>query len=776
MKVFILTRLYIDYSDKSKVDIQRDWFEKALKSVEKCKKGCQVNETILLLSDDTPSKNNDHKDWRNRILGALKKTRYSENDLLESDKTGSSHAMYRLRMKFIEIAGSDDIAITLDQDDELHKTAIRRIARRFAKRNADIVIVPFKVDGEKGLDLSGYRGRIHQRCCRSLSSCSLNNDLKEKLQTNFVIKTVLGCFKFQRRLSTKTSEKIPHDRLSRLCERFRCQYRQPYNFETLGWTKIYNQKTLKRYVDDLNDLFGTEEKAQEFFKRHAAYEDFVDYMICLYGETKICGCRRFTHFYNKHTESITSKPTLKAFRSDRSSMLLLLLNLFHYVKKNSKSPLVCNADRKLMRFIGIKTNQIEGIVEDYISDFKKGDTSKSEFANIPTGDIFTNSLTRLALGLKREETGLHAGVNMAECDMELFGQGDFRPETGGNLVSLLQCIKDVPEYRSLANTLSLPRSNKKEWDEDDLDNVRHALISVRLIEKGLAMKSAGRDARNAMKHERYHDFIQQKTPRNNQKCNSYTLFAAGTLIIAIATKLACCHQGTNFILQIQGKNFMLQMIGIASALWTAFATLVFNRIVSLTREIGEETILRRMYCAEFDDLIRHIVANAKVLWQIRRELEMHTYMKPAAVHMTNLKWPDKSLLMSEDMIKVISKDKLDEFNRILLNVRNINNSAIFLNTFLKSPDYTPEKMVLAIDWELARYFGYLANFEYFRNTGKFEFPQNEELDSFIDGPQFKNNASSIFMSANLYDRKTWLQYYLQMYKSDRRIIRKTIEM
>ena len=203
----------------------------------------------------------------------------------------------------------------------------------------------------------------------------------------------------------------------------------------------------------------------------------------------------------------------------------------------------------------------------------------------------------------------------------------------------------------------------------------------------------------------------------------------------------------------------------------------FSKVNILAKEEGAQ---KKLYFSEFEDLIRHLEANLKVMIEVRKQLS-EGYI-PASIHFINLSWPNTSCLYSDDIVKVLDKRKVDDFARLKVNLRNIQNSSEWLAKYVQEK-HTYEEICNSIDWEIARHIGYLMNFLYLKNNN-FQFPSQNELDYYIKEKHLKEYLSQLFISYSgesehtqyndNYSRMEMVDKYLSMYYDDRRMCRRVL--
>lgn len=212
------------------------------------------------------------------------------------------------------------------------------------------------------------------------------------------------------------------------------------------------------------------------------------------------------------------------------------------------------------------------------------------------------------------------------------------------------------------------------------------------------------------------------------------------------------------------KLLLTALISIASII----LTYLFSRLSQITVIRENELSLMRLYYSEFQDLIRHIEANVKIIAQVRKDISAKKHIVQS-IHFENLKWPESSCLLSDEVSKIITKTLVDDYTRLKVNIRNINNSAEWLKTTSESTGITVEQL----DWEITRYIGYLINFYYMRDHD-FEFPNPKEMDLYIHEKSLVFKLTKLFMDYNASDREKQVRNYINRYLDDRRMKRSVL--
>jgi len=750
--VYVLMRTYAPSI------LSTDFFERwkpSLQSVysNKAEYEAHGGRLVLLINDDT--KRQDLGSYRFYLIAlhkALHDVGFEEQDyiLVETNGKGSSYATYNIRKAFLDASKHDDkaIAITLDQDDILKPKAARRIAARM-KENG-IVISPFEIRDDNNLDITDDGGRRHNLLARRAT------------------------WPWVRRRFSKIQEFIPRNRYNKvqfpssiylvgdsfacigqnIClflKRERLLYKRRniwkknlYSFSSIGWTKSFSREVLEKFHEDLTSFLDMERGgAGLFFEEHHAYEDFIDFYCLLYSDINIRGALHKSHTYIKHKSSITSSPTVEDFSNHRTATLIALIDMC-YANEGAclpgcdKKKLREDFEYKLLRFVSSKVYQIDHIISKYRDEYiRKGNDTFADFSAKTHDGYIISKLSRLALGDNRK----------SEQDTLLFryktGRGDNSRSNFERLFSN-EHINAVPEYRIMTfNTVP-----------------RFALRKCVLEEQRLAgdVNSANADEVELNK------LYGKNLPPNQKRLRSIRR------LIAIWFIILACLAGTVFLLFKESiEHYQQLLVGIIS-IWLAVLTYLLTESGKVKTMAREESSLQKLYYSEFIDFIRHLEANLKVMIQIRKRLlETDKPQSVDPIHFTNLKWPDSSCLFSDHMAKIISRDRVDEFSRLKVNLRNINNSSDWLRT----GNNTGKILVSELEWEIARHFGYLLNMYYLRDNN-FSFASQNELDLFINENAIKHKLSDLFMDYPSNERVKQVDFFINMYYDDRRMRRSVL--
>lgn len=708
MKVFILFRIYV--LEESRKETVKAQVKRAFKSLKTCvQKTNSKADVVLLINDDSP-REIDNRRWLKDECKALEKSSITVKTY-RTEGVGSALALYNLKREFIsqteELPGTKDekiakgkaatkdkdIAIILDQDDELTGKAIQSIIDTFKTQNADLVISDFKQEDPNKLGIVIKGGKIH---------------------TEFL----------------KQKRDIPYA-------------------DSIGWSKSYSRDILKRHLDDLSESMAKEDdltstmvgekdsKLIEFYKAHTAYDDFMDFGALLYKDIKIGRNRSVTHIYHKNSGSITGTPKLNDFMVTRARNLLGLVNLVYHISPEELCP---NAYKLLYNYMAVKMTAIENILNDYRDKFYKGCSCYGEIAAKTHPNYFIRKLTRMAMEQNSDKDSATES------------------KTRANFCRLLENSDVIQEHFDM-----------------NLNSVRY-LCQMACYQERERMKMDKKRKWPFCWWEKkdkntFHEFVHSSRSLNRKR---WVLITWITLLIAIMAALIFLPTIKSWL---EPKHTILiesdHALTIATIIM-GLASLCLNKLFEVNGQKEAEENLRQMYCEEFKDLIRHIEAGCKVLLEIRKELDKKSSYRPSPIHFVNLCIPHSSHLLTNEIIGITPKEHIEQIARIKVNVRNINNSGMYLKNYAASPSYNAKTMKELIEWELARYFGYLVNFKFVLNSEKFKFPTHEEQDIYLEKAMIRHELTELVLGENADKRIVTVNKYIDKYQKDRRETRAII--
>ena len=212
---------------------------------------------------------------------------------------------------------------------------------------------------------------------------------------------------------------------------------------------------------------------------------------------------------------------------------------------------------------------------------------------------------------------------------------------------------------------------------------------------------------------------------------------------------------------MQDNGITTSVIGFLGAI----ITILSREYARIKTSMEEDVSTLKLYYSEFSDFIRHLEANIKVLIEIRKQAS-GSKIWVHNIHSENLKWPENSILLSDEMAKLIPKTKVDDFTRLKINIRNINNSSQWLTELISNGKLTTKEL----DWEISRYFGYIIQL-YYMESHNFKFASHDELDNYVDENFIEFKLTELFMSYKPEERMDQVKKYITNYHDDRRMER-----
>lgn len=622
---------------------------------------------------------------------------------------GSSYAMWALRELFLHCAKDNDIAITLDQDDRLGAKAVHRIARKMRRTRADVCVSQFATKDTEISSGIHGTGVVHNRTVRSLAACMINSNYRD---------------------------------YARVMNRI----------DTLCWTKSFTRRTLSTYHDDLFSFLKTYRRSpEEYFTRYRAYEDFIDYYPLMKRCTCVCGVAYKAHIYNKNTDAITTNPSLRDFKYDRREHLMSLIMLSQYFNDS----LVPGYKPMLRDFVCGKIRKIENILNGYRQ--------------------------KTVQGIDSELSCTYPGYFLSTlCDIDsprdCYSSNDSIPSIGN---------KHMPDYDEicLCRLFELPvdfscvrsPSVKENLEQAVLRSSQKRYLTLRqwLKDKYIRFGAFWGKYHRRLARITFDNTIEsrrdyRKTPR---QIEAKKLLFTTAIPIVISIMLVYYYRGLLSASTFGGPS---EAVTNLLAVITTIIVFLLGRYFFLRAGASEEKSAKKLYFSEFEDLLRHINANLKVMVQLQYELGLDNgECSVASVHLKNLQWPEKSCLFSDDVAKIIDKDKIDDFARLKVNIRNINNSAAYLSSYAESDGCRKDKLIELMDWEIARNFGYYICFSYMK-ANNFQFPDPETILVYSMNHSIQKAFEQIYLNIPKDKRHKDVVDYLNMYFNDREFKRTVV--
>lgn len=263
---------------------------------------------------------------------------------------------------------------------------------------------------------------------------------------------------------------------------------------------------------------------------------------------------------------------------------------------------------------------------------------------------------------------------------------------------------------------------------------------------------------------------------SSKKCKSLTIIQYAILIVGFIAAVAAIIMTIRFgrcdghICSKILKRCTDIVISFATIL-TAFYTVLKQLRGTLEIEINKEYAKKKLYFNEFDELLRHLIANLRVMVEVRRNLtESKT---PNYIHFENLKWVNTSALFSEENIVLLKNENIDDFLRVKINIRNMNNSAQWLKENFQSKMLPNKELLDMLDWEITRMLAYYINFLYMKEHD-FSFPNMRQVMDFSSRFVVNKILRSIFLKESEKEKIRKVTYYLNRYYTDREIQRSIV--
>ena len=237
----------------------------------------------------------------------------------------------------------------------------------------------------------------------------------------------------------------------------------------------------------------------------------------------------------------------------------------------------------------------------------------------------------------------------------------------------------------------------------------------------------------------------EKQLKKNNICLSIVIiFVIMTCIFSKVTTITEKGLSLKSLEDINFNNDSYKIISTIITVSSIFFSFMLESRKNFKAKADEEISLKKLYFSEFNDLIRHLEANLRVVVQIRMEMEENVKLeKPMEIHFENLKWPEDSILFQEKIATIIDHSNIENFSRLRLNIRNMNNSAVWLKEYCKNKDYTKENMIKMLDWEIWRIIKYYTIFSYM-SENRFNYPNQKQVLLYYSRNKVNNKLNKLF--------------------------------
>ncbi len=282
----------------------------------------------VIILEDVPAEG-ERNAGLDEILGSSNDSRHTLSIIYKRAERhlGAAAASIEIRRHFMDTAAEGDIAVLLDDDDRLARPdAVSEIVLRMNAADADMCLCAFANINDMNFVLSNNRGYYHNRV-----------------------------------IVPAIANKPRAIRFS--------DYPELTYTDTLGWTKCYRYDLMKRYLNSVEEFDNTLD-AEYRFASQPAYEDFYDFVCYLFSTTRITAVERPVYKYRNHPESITARPTVEAFRFQRTHFLAYLHDAVQYGKTHEWA-MIPEAEQAADHFIAYKI----GVIRDIIATKLKGNAA-----------------------------------------------------------------------------------------------------------------------------------------------------------------------------------------------------------------------------------------------------------------------------------------------------------------------------------------------------------------------------------------------------------------
>ena len=271
-----------------------------------------------------------------------------------SEGSGPACLAYEIRDIFLNYAGKNDVAISLDGDDLFASChVVARIMGRMARTGANICLLTFAFFGDTRLNFAK----------------NYPNEIVRKIAEE----------------STERGKALTSDEL--------INREKAYLISTIGWTKCYTREVLSQYqrmLDAYADDMG----------EYSKYEDFPDIAALLNKSSRICAVGRTSILFRKHPGSITTDVT----RDNYDKHITYYLGLSKKLSCGNQLLADGAYDLIIRKFIPYKFIQYLNIV------LKKTSGNEKEIPNYSAREFFELFTSTVYGGEKNEMKILREGM------------------------------------------------------------------------------------------------------------------------------------------------------------------------------------------------------------------------------------------------------------------------------------------------------------------------------------------------------------------------------
>lgn len=492
--------------------------------------------------------------------------------------------------------------------------------------------------------------------------------------------------------------------------------------DSLCWAKSYRVGVLRNYHDDLLTHFKSRKRLISFLQRNDAYEDFPEIInLCRKG-VKVVGLNANTHAYRKHSKSITSSPKRVDFTHKRPEYLALLVAL--YERLNKKGELAKDADWVIARYCVVKMLTIENILARYRSD----DQLHWQFVKLEKGYFI-----RQILHVFRQKRVLNTFVELLKK------------------VDLLEIYNSSDKYYKYRKYAGKDKTGATTADSPFkvLCNACHnEAYNGRVDISNLLCDNSTRTRVNILK-------------------NSYVKYILATIVGIIIITIA-------LIIARNLYNQDAKMLSVITAITIPLIAWLYSLVYKDNAKLNEQKKYNKLFCESVNELERHVIAGLANLMTIKQQMKDNEAFRPAKIHFTNLKVLPS--IIPSDWDNRILVNEFNKLPNLRVNIRNIDNSACYMEEYVDRADYKHNEMLQIIEWEMVRYLSYITRFKFFADKKSFILPDTDKLFIYVlFDDVIKNIATKIHIDG--VDEKSIeqeIETYFNRFLEDRNVLREIL--
>ncbi len=227
----------------------------------------------------------------------------------------------------------------------------------------------------------------------------------------------------------------------------------------------------------------------------------------------------------------------------------------------------------------------------------------------------------------------------------------------------------------------------------------------------------------------------------------YGVAFAFSIICFVALIILAVFEKKGIIDFLPESTTLIDILPESTTLCIALCSFFANRILKLHDESKKFESEKKFYEGEIEDFARHLIANINILKELDDDLTKNkSISKIGYIHFSNLKVPHDSILLSNIAMEHTLFDNLKALARLKVNIRNINNSADYLEHLAKN-NCDINELHSAIKWEIRRHIGLWIRLEFFED--KRDMPEDIELKKFVAKKTINEKSLKEYLADNM---------------------------